>query len=320
MRELIFFKPYFKEVIWGGHKMREFYGYPIPGDDTGEAWVISANPHGQSVVCGGTYDGQELGSLWKNHRELFGNLDMEEFPLLVKVIDANDHLSIQVHPDDSYAFAKENGGRGKTECWYILDCDEGADIIIGHHAQSKEELKAMIDAGEWDQLLRSFPIHKGDFFYIPSGTVHAIRKGTLILEIQQNSDITYRLYDYGRLQNGKPRELHLQQSMDVITCPHKDPESAGAFADHGTYKSRTMVKSRYFTVEQWKVSSEAEIVQEHDFMLADVAFGSGQIDGREVKAGDHFLIPAGYGTMRVDGELELITTYLTDSQDNEAVQ
>ena len=103
MRELIFFEPYFKQVLWGGHRMRETFRYPIPGDDTGEAWVISANPHGQSVVRGGTYDGQSLGQLWDQHRELFGNMDGAEFPLLVKIIDANDHLSIQVHPDDAYA-------------------------------------------------------------------------------------------------------------------------------------------------------------------------------------------------------------------------
>lgn len=311
MRELIFFQPFFKEVIWGGHKMREFYGYPIPGDDTGEAWVISANPHGQSVVRGGTYDGQDLQTLWEQHGELFGNLSMKEFPLLVKVIDANDHLSIQVHPDDDYAYTYENGGQGKTECWYILDCDEGADIIIGHHAQTKQELEAMIEAGQWDQLLRSFPIHKGDFFYIPSGTVHAIRKGTLILEIQQNSDITYRLYDYGRLQNGKPRELHLQKSMDVIACPHKDPQTVGPLTDHGIYASRVMVESPYFTVEQYQIRTEAELVQDHPFLLVDVAFGSGTLDGTPVKAGDHLLVPAGYGTLHAEGEMELITTFLT---------
>lgn len=312
MRELIFFQPFFKEVIWGGHKMREFYGYPIPGDDTGEAWVISANPHGQSVVRGGTFDGMKLQTLWDEHKELFGNPGMKEFPLLVKVIDANDHLSIQVHPDDAYAYTHENGGKGKTECWYILDCEEGADIIIGHHAQTKEELKEMIDGGQWDKLLRRFPIHKGDFFYIPSGTVHAIRKGTLILEIQQNSDITYRLYDYGRLQNGKPRELHLQKSMDVIACPHKDGQAAEELADHGTYADRVLVESPYFTVSQYKIRTEAEIVQNHPFLLVDVAAGAGTLDGTEVKAGDHLLVPAGYGTLHAEGEMELITTFIAD--------
>ena len=174
MSELIFFQPFFKQVLWGGHKMREVYGYPIPGDDTGEAWVISANPHGQSLVRGGTYDGQSLKDLWDHHRELFGGMEGKEFPLLVKIIDANDHLSIQVHPDDEYASVHEGGSQGKTECWYILDCEEGADIIIGHHARTRKELEEMIKEGCWDDLLRKLPIHKGDFFYIP---VHASAKG-----------------------------------------------------------------------------------------------------------------------------------------------
>ncbi len=311
MGELMFFEPYFKQVLWGGHKMRDFYGYTIPGEDTGEAWVVSANPHGQSVVRGGTYDGKGLAELWKDHRELFGNLEMDEFPLLVKMIDANDHLSIQVHPDDAYASARERGGRGKTECWYILDCGEKADIIIGHHAQTKEELKSMAEAGEWDRLLRRLPVHKGDFFYIPAGTVHAICKDTLLLEIQQNSDITYRLYDYGRLQNGKPRELHLEQGLDVITCPYRDFGEAGSFEEHGSYRKRMLIKSHYFTVEQWVVGAGAVLVQDHPFLLMDITSGSGTLDGAAVKAGDHILAPFGYGTMHVEGELELITTYLT---------
>ena len=114
MSELIFFKPFFKQVLWGGHKMRDFYGYRIPGDDTGEAWVISANPHGQSIVRDGRYKGLSLSQLWDEHRELFGDMKGKEFPLLVKVIDANDHLSIQVHPDDNYAYQYEHGSQGKT--------------------------------------------------------------------------------------------------------------------------------------------------------------------------------------------------------------
>lgn len=310
MNELIFFKPFFKEVLWGGHKMRDYYGYPIPGDDTGEAWVISSNPHGQSVVLGGAYDGKTLGELWDRHRELFGGLEGDEFPLLVKIIDANDHLSIQVHPDDDYAFRHENGSRGKTECWYILDCDQGADIVIGHHARTREELEQMIQEGRWDDLLRKFPIHKGDFFYIPSGTVHAIRKGTLLLEVQQNSDTTYRLYDYGRLQNGKPRQLHLKQSMDVIACPHQDQNTVKPVEDHGAYETCTLVKGTYFTVDRWNVRTEVSISQNYPFMLIDVTAGAGTLGGAAVKAGDHLLAPAGCKAVEARGEMELVTTHI----------
>jgi mannose-6-phosphate isomerase class I len=310
MRELIFFEPYFKQVLWGGHRMRETFRYPIPGDDTGEAWVISANPHGQSVVRGGTYDGQSLGQLWDQHRELFGNMDGAEFPLLVKIIDANDHLSIQVHPDDAYAQIHENGSQGKTECWYILDCEDDADIIIGHHAKNRKELKKMIDSGQWDSLLRKFPIHKGDFFYIPSGTIHAIRKGTLLLEVQQNSDTTYRLYDYDRLQDGKPRQLHLAQSLDVITCPHTDQNTRGKEEDHGSYQVCTLVSSPYFTVNRWNVKTHAAISQNFPFMLIDVTAGSGLLDKYEVKAGDHILVPSGYGMIQAQGVMELVVTHI----------
>lgn len=310
MSELIFFRPFFKQVLWGGHKMRDFYGYDIPGDDTGEAWVISANPHGQSIVRGGTYDGKNLGELWEQHRELFGGMEGAEFPLLVKVLDANDHLSIQVHPDDDYAFLHEQGGRGKTECWYILDCDQDADIIIGHHAKNREELEQLTAEGRWDDLLRKLPIHKGDFFYIPSGTVHAIRRGTLLLEIQQNSDTTYRLYDYGRLQDGRPRQLHLRQSMDVITCPYIGQNTAGPVTARRGYEICTLVDGPYFTVTRWKIETEASLEQSYPFMLIDVLSGKGTLDNAAVKAGDHLLAPAGYGTIHAQGTLELIVTHL----------
>lgn len=309
MNELIFFNPFFKQVLWGGHRMRETYGYPIPGDDTGEAWVISANPSGQSTVRSGIYKGQTLGQLWDQHRELFGGMGGREFPLLVKIIDANDHLSIQVHPDNAYAQVHENGSQGKTECWYILDCDKDADIIIGHHAKSREELENMVKNGQWDSLLRRFPIHKGDFFYIPSGTVHAIRKGTLLLEVQQNSDTTYRLYDYGRLQNGRPRQLHLKQSLDVITCPYTEQDTRGKTEEHNGYQVCTLVAGPYFTVNCWNVKTHAAMSQNYPFMLIDVTVGSGLLDKYEVKAGDHILAPSGYGVIHAQGTMELVATH-----------
>lgn len=136
------------------------------------------------------------------------------------MLDAAQDLSVQVHPNDEYANAHENGELGKTECWYIIDCQKDAEIIYGHHAKSKEELKAMIQLEKWDRLLRRVKVKPGDFFYVPSGTVHAIGKGILILETQQNSDTTYRLYDYDRKDaEGNLRELHLEKSIEVIDVP-----------------------------------------------------------------------------------------------------
>jgi mannose-6-phosphate isomerase class I len=147
MSELLFMKPFCREVIWGGTALHDRYGYETEGDHTGEAWVISDRPEGQSVVINGEFKGKTLKELWDDHRELFGNIEGDDFPLLIKLIDAHDHLSVQVHPDDEYAKANENDV-GKTECWYVVDCDEKADIVIGHNAKTRDELKKMIPLGK----------------------------------------------------------------------------------------------------------------------------------------------------------------------------
>lgn len=289
--------------------MREEYGYDIPGEDTGECWAISAHTNGDCRVAGGTYDGVLLSTLYREHREIFGNSKKEEFPLLVKIIDAKADLSIQVHPDDIYAKEHEKGASGKTECWYILDCEEDATIVIGHNASDKQELRRMITENRWDDLISPRPIKKGDFFQITPGTVHAIKAGTLILETQQSSDITYRLYDYGRLQNGKPRELHLEKSMDVITCPHADTPATGHVAELKDATVETMVSCKYYSVKKINVSGEAELIKEGLYQLFSVINGCGSIDGKKIKKGDHFMLPAGYGTYALKGKMEIITSF-----------
>ena len=160
-----------------------------------------------------------LRDVYLKHPELFGNPKAKEFPLLVKFLDANDNLSVQVHPDDGYARKMENDS-GKTESWYVMQADPGAYIIYGHHAKNREELADMIHKGEWDKLLRKVPVKAGDFFYVPAGTIHALTKGCLVIETQQSSDVTYRLYDYDRVgKDGKKRELHTQKSkLSNLLC------------------------------------------------------------------------------------------------------
>ena len=194
----LFLKPVFKEMIWGGSALRELFNYDIPSDNTGECWAISAHKNGDCMVTtkeGSDYSGKTLSELWKNNKELWGESGKAEvFPLLTKLISAETDLSIQVHPDDEYAKAHENGSLGKTECWYVVDAKEGATIVIGHNAKDKEELEKYISEKNFKGLIREIPVKKGDFFFIEPGTVHAIKGGTVILETQQNSDITYRLY------------------------------------------------------------------------------------------------------------------------------
>ncbi len=313
MNDIIFLYPIFKSAVWGGHRLRDEFSYPIPSDNTGEAWVISAHENGDCRVIGGEFDGLTLGELWNEHRELFGGIAGERFPLLTKIIDASADLSIQVHPDDAYAAEHENGALGKTECWYVLDCDEGATIVIGHNARDHAELETMIRERRWSEFIREIKLKKGDFFQIEPGCLHAIKGGTLILETQQNSDITYRVYDYDRLANGQPRPLHVEQSIAVLTAPF-DPTSTCPTASTVTLGDDIVTKlvaCKYYGVEKHEIDGRAELSQPHPFLCVSVIDGAGKIDGRHIKKGDHFVIPSGYPNATVEGKLTIIAAHVS---------
>lgn len=310
MKDIIFLEPVFKSMIWGGNKLETDFGFTIPSDHTGECWAISAHKNGDCRIKNGEYKDKTLSWLWDNHREEFGNAKGEVFPLLIKIIDAKNDLSIQVHPDDKYAKANENGALGKTECWYILDCDEDGEIVIGHNAKDKQELKDMIYNNRWKDLIKVRKIKKGDFFQIVPGTVHAIKKGTVILETQQNSDITYRLYDYGRLENGKPRQLHIEQSIDVIQCPHTDITTGEKTVNDKNYDLKELISCGFYTVQKLNIHGEAEFAQDKSFCNISVINGSGAIDGQKLKKGDCFILPSEYGTYKLEGNMELVVSYI----------
>ncbi|MCR5272522.1 MAG: class I mannose-6-phosphate isomerase [Lachnospiraceae bacterium] len=307
-REIIHLDPVCTHNIWGGTKLREDFGYDYEGDDLGECWGISAHPNGDGVVKNGKYKGMHLSELFKNHPELFNNDGSEDrFPLLTKIIDARDDLSIQVHPDDTYAGENENGSLGKMECWYVLDAPENATLVAGHNAKSKDELVSMINEGRWNDFIREIPVKKGDFIQIDPGTVHAIKGGILLLETQQNSDITYRVYDYDRLQNGKKRELHVKKSIDVITVPAKSAEdSVLHFADTKKDTLVKMYECKYYKVYKADVEKSLEIDLPADYVLLSVTEGEGAIDGDRIKKGDHMILPNGYGKAVVTGDLQII--------------
>lgn len=318
-QEPIFLQPVFKERIWGGTKLRDRYQYNIPSDQTGECWGISAHPNGPSIIRNGPLKGQSLLLAWKEHKELFGDPTSEEFPLLVKILDANNDLSVQVHPDDQYAQQKENSPYGKTECWYIIDCEDGAELIYGHHAKTKEEFQELVDKGKWDKLLRKVSIKPGDFFYVPSGTIHAIGKGTMILETQQSSDITYRVYDYDRTDSeGKKRELHIKASIEVANCPHHDPVIEQEKKKLEGLSSKLLVREHYFTVYHWTLKGTVEKPLDCDYLLASVLNGSGTISIADrtfsFHKGDHLIIPATVKNYRLTGEAELIVSHPTENE------
>ena len=312
MQEPMFLKPVFQEKIWGGSRLRSVFGFDIPNDKIGEDWAISAHPHGVSVVENGEYQGQKLDELWQNHKELFGNPTEPVFPLLIKILDAEDELSVQVHPDDAYGM-KHEGELGKTECWYIIDAEPGAEIIYGHHAKTREELAEMIQEGRWDDLLKKVPVKKGDFFYVPSGTIHAIGKGIMILETQQSSDTTYRVYDYDRKDaNGNTRELHIQQSIDVTTVPAITPQIQMKEERKGNSSIVTYLETEFFNVYEWDIKGITSFKKQAPYTLATVIDGAGELVVNEkiypLTKGASFILPNDVTEWTVQGELSIIAS------------
>ena len=318
MADLIKLEPLFHNKIWGGRRLASEYGYQIPDGPVGECWAISAHPAGDCPVTAGPGAGGTLSELWDARPELFGGEagkpgsapGGDRFPLLVKIIDADGDLSIQVHPDDAYAAEHENGSLGKRECWYVLDCEPGATIVVGQRAHNREEFAQLVEEGRWSDLLNEMPIHKGDFFQIDAGTVHAIKAGTLILETQQSSDVTYRVYDYDRVQDdGTKRELHLAQSLDVIDYAASAPAS-GAVTAAETDGVTELEKNSNYTVDLVRVDGEKTLAQPWSFMCLSVIEGAGTICGEPVEKGAHLLAPCGCGDLALEGGMTLITSHL----------
>ncbi len=311
MGHILKMKPVFKEMIWGGSQLKDEYGYDIPSDHTGECWAISAHKNGDCIIEDGEYAGKSLSWLFNNHRELFGNIEGDEFPLLVKIIDAKNDLSVQVHPNDEYAKEHENS-LGKTECWYVLKADEGTKMVMGHHAKTKEEFIKAIENDDYDHLLNSFTINKGDFFYIPSGTLHAICSGSLIYEAQQSSDITYRVYDYHRKdKDGNERELHVQQSIDVTNVPANISQNSLFVNTHLDYGSKTRyVDSEFFKLDCYRLTGENKIINDSPFQMVSIIEGEGLLDDQEVKKGDHFVICSDQKETIFNGHMTVMITTL----------
>ena len=310
MKKILHLEPVLHEKIWGGTELRDQFGYAIPSDHTGECWAISGHPNGDCRVTNPEFGGQTLGQLFRTRRELFGNIPGDVFPLLVKIIDARQDLSIQVHPDDAYAKIHENGSLGKTECWYVLDSKPGTTVIIGHNAGTREEMRQMVAEGKWNQLLRQVPLRRGDFFQINPGCLHALKGGSLILETQQSSDVTYRFYDYDRLENGKKRELHIEKSLDVTTVPFVPDRTVPETETVGDAEITHLVTCPFYSVYRAVLHGAAGLTFRAPFVNVSIIGGEGTLDGEPVKKGDHMVLTANYGPCRLEGNMELVYSYI----------
>ncbi|MFD1126381.1 type I phosphomannose isomerase catalytic subunit [Lentilactobacillus raoultii] len=313
-RTPLFLSAVLHQKIWGGTKLQD-YGFKLPSDHTGEAWLISAHPHGLSRVNNGPLAGQTLTKIWREFPELFGGHAQDApFPLLVKLLDAKDNLSIQVHPDDDYARA--HGERfGKAESWYILSAAPGAKIYYGHRAKTKAALQAAIDAGQIETVLRTIPVKTGDFFYNPAGVLHALGAGIVALETQQSSDMTFRFYDFDRLDptTHKKRPLQLQNALAVTQVPHQDPHIVQATRQVAHGMVTMLVNADDFVVEKIQTTGELALNQAHNYLLQTVVDGGGEliVDGTvyPVKKGTSYILPKPITSYRLSGLMTVIASY-----------
>ena len=307
--------PAFKDYIWGGNRLKTEYKMESELSRLAEAWVFSCHKDGQSVVSEGELAGLTLSEAIEELGDDVLGLSAKDFPffpILIKLIDAKQPLSVQVHPSDDYALSHENQF-GKTEMWYIVDCDEGASLYYGFKKEiSREEFAKRIEENTLTDVLNKVPVHKGDVFFIEAGTLHAIGKGILIAEIQQNSNTTYRIYDYGRVgADGKPRELHVEKACQVtdLVPPTRPTKPMGERIDKGGYNETLLATCEYFNVNKLVIDTEAKLTAgEKSFNSLLVLEGSLEVDGVSLVKGESCFIPSGYGEYSIKGKGEVIVT------------
>lgn len=319
--KLVKLKPAYKDYLWGGIKLKNEYGKNTTLDKVAESWELSAHQDGPSIVDNGKYKGktfieylnEEGKNIWGTHCQTF-----QQFPILIKFIDAKEALSIQVHPADEYALRVEKE-YGKNELWYILDCEPGSFLYYGvNRSIDKEEFKKRIEENTLLEVLNKVEVKKGDCFFIEAGTIHAIGAGIVICEIQQNSNSTYRVYDFGRVgADGKQRELHIQKAIDVsrLTPSDASGKAQGSKEENDGYARTVLLESKYFTSTEYEVKKEVTLcADETSFHSLLILSGQGKVKmGSEViefKKGDSIFVPANARVYSVVGECRFIQTSL----------
>ncbi len=316
--EMFKLTPTIADYIWGGTRLIDEYGIKTDKNPAAEAWVLSCHKAGPSTAQNGEFEGKSLQEIYENHKEICGTNGnkFEFFPILIKLIDAKNNLSIQVHPDDEYAMRVE-GEYGKTEAWYILDCDDDAELILGFNREvSVEEFKKAAQSEEMLNIVNKVKVKKGDLFFIEAGTMHAICSGIMLAEVQQNSNTTYRIYDYGRLgADGQPRPLHVDKAADVTNlCPPVIPDASQRKQEKqdGGVRSELSVCDLF---KMYDIEADGDFISSCDetsFVSllclegeADISCGNQVLN---MKKGESLFIPADSGEFKISGKAKFLET------------
>ncbi len=319
------FKPIYKEKIWGGKKLKTVFNRKLPAENIGESWELTTHANGMSVVSNGPFRGYTLAELVKKYpQEMIGTgLHISgngSFPLLIKFLDADNKLSIQVHPDDQYARLAE-GEQGKTEMWYIVNAEPGARLIYGlKPGTSKEDFINALQKGQLEKCLNEVEVKKGEVYFIPAGTIHAIEEGILIAEIQQNSDTTYRVYDWNRIgRDGKSRPLHIHKALETINFNQTNNEFPSLISYKEGFTKKYLTACPYFAVELLKINKKYVLKPDGKFYILINIKGQGELSYQDMVTnlvpGKTVFIPANLKDVVIKGRLEFLLTYVPLSRD-----
>lgn len=327
-RKPFLLKPAAKDYLWGGSRLNDDFAKGIDMTPLAETWECSTHPDGPSVISSGEFEGMELAELLKRFPEFLGThplsnpyLQKRELPILIKFIDAKKDLSVQVHPDDAYARKVEHELFGKTEMWYVLDAAKDAKLVYGfYHDMDKEKLRRSLEQGTVEKYLQKVKVHKDDVFFIESGTVHAIGAGALIAEIQENSNLTYRMFDYNRRdKNGNLRELHVDKALDVVNLKKSsEPRQPLRLLKYQRgWATELLCRCQYFQVERMLLNTEAcrEMADfrtnESSFQVLLCTSGCGLLmyggtGALQFFKGDCIFVPAGSVPIKIHGNAQLL--------------
>ena len=305
-------KPKTKDYIWGGTKLASKWGKIADTAKIAESWELSLYPDMECEIASGPYAGLTLDELNEAFPGIFGEFsdDFSQFPILIKLIDATENLSIQVHPSDEYAKLNERGQLGKTEMWYIADAEPTASIYLGFSENvAIDDFKKAITQNTVTKLLNQIKVKAGDCFFIPAGTVHAILKGVTVYEVQENSNLTYRVYDYNRTDSsGKPRELHIEKALQVSNLSKTDTQfTINSETEHDGYKSKLLAKCDYFEACEITSTAQFSTLNKDSFVCMTVLSGAPTFGNTTLKKGDTVFIPAGINGV-FTGEFTAIAT------------
>lgn len=293
--------------VWGGRNFEKILKIDTPDNKImyGESWEISSHPNGMSYVVNGSLKGKSLEQIFLEYKkELVGDNNFDRFPLLIKYLDVNDRLSIQVHPNNEVALKRHNEF-GKSECWYIIYASDDAKLVLGmKKGINKEKFVELANKNEFSEMFGEYSVKTGDFVNVPPGLVHASIEGEIVLaEIQQNSDITYRIYDFDRLDGGKLRPLHIKEAAESI-----DFELTPEIIDTNKINGR-IIKTDYYTIDKLNINKEIEDISTKSFIIYSVLYGSGFVGDEEIKMGETILVPINY-KVSLSGDMVLLRTSL----------